>query len=431
MRELADLTLDAMRQSGAEQAQVRMVRAEKTEINVQENNITLMRTVFDASGQLTAIAQGKKGTLSVNQLTPETLGEAARTAAEMAAVSRSDDANAVAELEDGPHFFDDGPSQGDKAKMLDRMEEFLTALKRDYPGVMTEGTISFQRAAVLYRNTNGVDLESRDGRYDFNFLFSARECETSSSFNYTGAVSRGLDTPLMEQGGLEMLIRQNVEELQARPLNDKFEGEVILSPMCAQDVLAMFIGTFLSTTPLVAGTSVLKDKLGQAVAAECVTVASNPTDPEACGYRVTPDGFRAADMTIVENGVLRCFALNQYGARKTGRDRAANEGDGAFLRPGARPHAEILKDIKRGLLICRFSGGSPSENGDISGVAKNSFYIEDGKIAFPVKETMVSGNLLEMFKNIREISSDTIFDGSVRQPWVRVSGVTVSGAVED
>lgn len=430
MRDLADLTLDAMRQAGAEHAQVRMVRAENTEINISENKVTLMRTVFDNSGQLTAITQGKKGSVGVNQLTPDALREAAQTAADMASASQSDDANAIAELEGGPTVFEDGPAEGDQNKLMDRLEEFLDALERDYPSVLAEGAVSFQRGAVLYRNTNGVDLEARDNQYSFSFTFSAKVGEVSSSMNYTGAVSRDFDTPLMRQGGLEMLIRQSVEELQARPLGNKFTGDIILSPMCAQDFLGMYVGAFLSTTPLVAGTSVLKNKLGKSVAAKCVTVTSDPTGPDVCGYRVTSDGYRAADMTIIENGVLKSFALSQYGALKTGKARAANAGDMACFRPGARPHAELLKDVKRGLLVFRFSGGSPSENGDISGVAKNSFYIEDGKIAFPVMETMISGNLLTMFKNVREVSSDTIFDGSVRQPWVRVSDVVVSGTGE-
>jgi PmbA protein len=416
-----------MREAGAEHAQARMICSETTEINVQENKITLMRTVFDNSGQLTAITQGKKGSLGVNQLTPEALREAAKTAADMAAVSQSDEANVIAELEDGPAVFEDGPMQGDRNKMMDRLEEFLTALGRDYPGVKTEGMICFQRGATLYRNTNGVDLETADGQYAFNFIFSATESGVSSSMNYTEAVSRDLDTPLMQQGGLEMLIKQNVEELQAKSLDDKFTGDIILSPICAKDFLSMYVDTFLGTTPLVAGTSVLKDKLGQSVAAECVTVASDPTQPDVCGYHVTSDGYRAADMTILDHGVLKSFALNQYGALKTGKDRAANAGDMAFFRPGARPYAEMLKDVKRGLLVCRFSGGMPSDSGDISGVAKNSFYIEDGKIAFPVMETMISGNLLEMLKNVREISSDTICNGTVRQPWVRIGDVGISG----
>ena len=48
--------------------------------------------------------------------------------------------------------------------------------------------------------------------------------------------------------------------------------------------------------------------------------------------------------------------------------------------------------------FAQFSGARPAENGDFSGVAKNSYYIEKGKVQFPVSETMVSGNLAELVK---------------------------------
>lgn len=75
----------------------------------------------------------------------------------------------------------------------------------------------------------------------------------------------------------------------------------------------------------------------------------------------------------------------------------------------------------------RYSGGSPSPNGDFSGVAKNSYYIEDGKIKYPVTETMIAGNMAEMFANIKEISAERIDYGAGLIPYMLSTGVTVSG----
>jgi len=44
-----------------------------------------------------------------------------------------------------------------------------------------------------------------------------------------------------------------------------------------------------------------------------------------------------------------------------------------------------------------------------------------------VQETMISANLLRLLENIVDISSETVSDGALRQPWARVSGVTISG----
>ncbi|NLA54041.1 MAG: TldD/PmbA family protein, partial [Clostridiales bacterium] len=66
-------------------------------------------------------------------------------------------------------------------------------------------------------------------------------------------------------------------------------------------------------------------------------------------------------------------------------------------------------------------------NGDFSGVAKNSFFIRDGKIAEAVSETMISGNLEHMFKKVRGISSERVEDGQSVLPYIAVDGITISG----
>ncbi len=75
----------------------------------------------------------------------------------------------------------------------------------------------------------------------------------------------------------------------------------------------------------------------------------------------------------------------------------------------------------------RFSGGSPSTGGEFSGVAKNSFLIENGRIKCALSETMISGCVADMLKNIRSVSSDVLKDGSVALPYVAFDGLTVSG----
>ena len=75
----------------------------------------------------------------------------------------------------------------------------------------------------------------------------------------------------------------------------------------------------------------------------------------------------------------------------------------------------------------RFSGGGPAANGDFSGVAKNSYLIEQGRLGAPVSEVMVSGNLFEMMNSISGISAESVNDGVSSVPWVRVEGITVAG----
>ena len=88
---------------------------------------------------------------------------------------------------------------------------------------------------------------------------------------------------------------------------------------------------------------------------------------------------------------------------------------------------KLLSGIEKGLVLNRFSGGEPGTNGDFSGVAKNSFLIENGKVTDAVSETMVSGNLAELLLHIRGITKERLSDGAAVLPWMAFDGVTISG----
>ena len=63
---------------------------------------------------------------------------------------------------------------------------------------------------------------------------------------------------------------------------------------------------------------------------------------------------------------------------------------------------------------------------DFSGVAKNSFYVEDGKVRFPVNETMVAGNFVDLLHNVRAVGATAVNFGSQAFPAIAASGVTIS-----
>ena len=81
-----------------------------------------------------------------------------------------------------------------------------------------------------------------------------------------------------------------------------------------------------------------------------------------------------------------------------------------------------MRETERGILLARFSGGVPNHKLDFSGVAKNSFYVEDGEVRYPLIETMVSGNFQDLLKNIRAVSSESIDFGAGEFPYLAASG---------
>ena len=99
----------------------------------------------------------------------------------------------------------------------------------------------------------------------------------------------------------------------------------------------------------------------------------------------------------------------------------------AVMAPGDTALEDLIASIPKGVLVGGFSGGMPGPNGDFSGVAKNAFLIENGRIAGAVAETMISGNLALMLQNLRGLSRETMATGSYILPYAAVEGVTISG----
>ena len=206
----------------------------------------------------------------------------------------------------------------------------------------------------------------------------------------------------------------------------KFVGDLVIAPTCLSTFLG-FLTARIGDGPMISGTSVYKDKLNEPVASDLLTLRSAPVSDEICsGYWVTEDGYKADNSTIIDRGKLSSYLLGLYGANRTGFERAANSGGCYIVEPGQSTYEKIISEVKQGILINRFSGGRPNDRGDFSGIAKNSYYIKDGKIQFPIKETTVSGNMIELLQSITSVSRERLDSGSSVYPWVSVSGITAS-----
>ena len=136
---------------------------------------------------------------------------------------------------------------------------------------------------------------------------------------------------------------------------------------------------------------------------------------------------QAENYNIIEKGRLNAFLLGLYASNKLGLPRGKNDTMNAIVAPGDRSIGEIIASIDKGILVGRFSGGAPASNGDFSGVAKNSFLIENGKIGPALSETMISGNMADMLNRLRAISSEQVVDGMSVLPYMAFDGITISG----
>lgn len=428
LKEIAQYTLSCLKKHGADDAQCKVRHVLADEINVDAGEFSLMRSTFDNGITMKVIKDNKKGVIAINKLSKEAIDEAARECVENAKVSAEDDCLSIAEKESNEDF-EFGVDASDRDKFFDRINEYMTDLSNDYPKVFIEQLIAeYCESKSVFANTNGAEFSYRSAYYSMGSMYSAHDGDKTTSFNSTGIDFVDLDEKILDKGTQRMMYELCEKELDAVPFEGKFTGTAVFAPSCLSDIIGTAISSFTSDSSIIDATSPWKNELGKKVASDSLTVSLIPIDPRVIGgERFTAEGYKSKNCDIIKNGVLESFTLSEYAARKTGEKRCSTLSGCMEVHAGTTPYDELIGKIEKGILVCRLSGGNPAGNGDFSGVAKNSFLIENGKITCPVSETMISGNLAEMLKNITDISKETAEDGSCVFPWVAFDGVTVSG----
>ncbi len=425
-KDTAERTIEKLQSAGADKAVVALQLGEQTELNLEGGKLTLLRSTFETNLSMIALVGTRKGTTRINNLEDDSIDSGVENVLDLARSSEEDPANEIAGHQPAATF-SRGAEAPDRDTMYDRMREFLEEEKRRYPDTMLEQSVlRFNASQRFFLNSNGVDFETRIGRYGFHAMFTTKKGKKSSSFNFSSFSAEDLEKPILEHGNVGTALGQNAGQVETTPVSGKFTGHIIVTPDCLMSILGFVTGQ-ISDYPIITGTSVYKDRLGDRIASDVLTLHSRPVSDEIVdGYFITGDGYPAKNSTIIDNGVLRTFLLSLYGSRKTGGERAINSGGCYVVDPGDSSYDDLLRSVDKGLLVCRFSGGRPSSNGDFSGVAKNSYLIEDGEVSHPVSETMISGNLVTLLQNITGVSAERVDFGSSILPWLRFSGVTIS-----
>jgi PmbA protein len=213
---------------------------------------------------------------------------------------------------------------------------------------------------------------------------------------------------------------------------------VVFDPRVARGFISHLLNA-VSGPSIARGTSFLKEKLGQRIFPEAITLTEDPHRPR--GHRSKPfdaEGLANRRRALVDRGVLTTWLLDlrsarQLGLKSTGhaaRGTASPPGPSAtniWIEPGAMTPAELMADIKSGFYVTELMGmGVNGLTGDYSRGAAG-FWIENGEIAFPVSEMTLAGNLNDMFARL-VAANDLEFRTGADSPTLRIDGLTAAGS---
>jgi PmbA protein len=213
---------------------------------------------------------------------------------------------------------------------------------------------------------------------------------------------------------------------------------VVFDPRVARSFLSHLLGS-ISGPSIARGTSFLKDKLGQRIFSEAITIVEDPHRPR--GLRSKPfdgEGIANRRHALIDKGVLTTWLLDLRSARQLGLATTGHAARGTasppapaatnvWVEPGPQSPKELYADIASGFYVTELMGmGVNGVTGDYSRGAAG-MWIENGEIAFPVSEMTVAGNLNDMFARMIA-ANDLEFRAGADSPTLRIDDLTVAGA---
>ncbi|NOZ69095.1 MAG: TldD/PmbA family protein [Deferribacteres bacterium] len=215
---------------------------------------------------------------------------------------------------------------------------------------------------------------------------------------------------------------------------------VILAPFVAVEFLEI-LSASLSAEAVQKQRSFLAGKSGQEVVSPLLDIIDDGTMAWRTGTRpVDDEGVPVANKTLVSGGVLRGFIHNTYTAAKDNTASTGNASRGSFkslpgidvtnfyIKPdGGKSGDDMVKSLSRGILILGAMGVHTANpvSGDFS-VGISGQWIENGETVYPVKEAVISGNILDMFRKVEGVGNDLRFYGNIGSPSLLIGDMDVS-----
>ncbi len=426
---------------GASDAGVEVSEGVGLSVSVRLGEIENVERNRDKSLGVSVYLGQRRGNASTSDFSPAALDQTVRAAYDIARFTAEDPVAGLPEAEDLAtpaeaardldlfHPWDLGAA--DAAEIARRCEAAAMAVDRRITNSEGAG-VSAQQSHFWAGNSRGF----RGGYASSRHYVSVSPIAGRGKAMQRDAWYSSMRDP-QELASPEAVGRYAAERALARLKSRRVPtGEVPVLFECT--LAAGLLGAYVQATSggaLYRKATFLHDCLGQAVLAPHLDVAEDPFERKGKASAPFDDeGVRTRARRVVDAGVVQGYFLSSYSARKLGLRTTGHAGGAQNLRltsrlTGAGDDLDgMLRKLGRGLFVTELMGqGVNYVTGDYSRGAAG-FWVEDGRIAFPVEEVTIAGNLRTMFQDIAAVGSDAYTQGGKTVGSVLVSRMKLAGA---
>jgi PmbA protein len=437
---ILDEVIRGARRAGADAADAIFVASVAASVSYRLGRLEDLERAESWDLGLRVFAGEKVAFVSSTDLSPETLSELPGRALAMASLAPEDKFACLApadRLAKSWPSLDLADPEEPAAEILIERARTVEGAAMAVPGITNSegGGASFGRSEIALATSEGFFGRYAGTSHGIGVAVVAGE-GTGMERDYDGASARHAG----DLENAEAVGRSAGERTIARLNPHKAKSQavpVVFEPRVASGLLGHFAGA-ISGASIARGVSFLKDSMGADVFAPGIGIIDDPH--RVRGLHSKPfdgEGVRNARTALIENGVLKtwildCASAKQLGLQTTGHAARGTGGPPSphttnlYMEPGTFSPDELMADIVQGFFATELMGmGVNMVTGDYSRGA-SGFWIENGKIAYPVSGVTIAGNLKDMFRQLTP-ASDLVFRYGTNAPTLRVEGMTVAG----
>lgn len=442
--QLAEDALALAKQLGASDAGVEVSEGVGLSVSVRKGEIENVERNRDKSLGVTVYVGRRRGNASTSDFSRTALEQTVRAAHDIARFTAEDPAAGLPEIEDlafGPaasldlDLFHPWAIDAEQAvEVAQRCEAAALAVDRRITNSDGAG-VSAQQSHFFAANSRGFRGGYASSRHSLSVAPIASLPGRNGDDMQRDAWYSSMRAP-QELAEPEAVGRYAAERALAR-LGGRKIATCEVPVLFESTVAAGLLGALVQATSggaLYRKSSFLVDSLGKHVLSAHLDLHEDPHIPRGKGSAPFDDeGVVTKARDVVKGGVLQGYFLSSYSARKLGLRTTGHAGGSQNLtltsrhtQPGDHLDA-MLRKLHRGLFVIELMGqGVNYVTGDYSRGAAG-FWVENGRIAYPVHEITIAGNLRDMLRHVVAVGADAYTVGSKTTGSVLIERMKIAG----
>lgn len=410
---LAQHCLAFAQEQGAQQVRITLSKTLLNLVGVLNGEVDKITHSLDRSLQLQLFVDGRFGTFSSNRLDEEGLEAFIRDAIGTVRMLEADSCRSLP----APERLAKDAAGGRELDLYDEAVESLTPEERR--------RLALQSVAWPAEHLIAEEGEYSDSVFDSITLDSqglfARHTETSFEIGYESTVEDAQGNhfssywwdaaPRLKDLRLKGCAQKAYERALAQMGPEKIPGgkyTLVVDTECAGRLLTPVLNA-LGGYNLQQKNSFLADSLGKKLFPEQLTITDKPRTKGDTGCRLfDSEGVATREMPVIEKGVVKTYFLNTYISAKMGLEPTVEDATRIVVQPtgGCATREDVLRKAGTGILVTGFNGGNSNPATGNFSYGIEGFFFRDGAIVHPVREMLITGNLIGLWNHLLAAADD-------------------------